>query len=134
MEMEKAAGRRGRQGKVEDDLNAEEMEQRTNHGVLMKKVGGITKDAEKALRDLIDFDDELRMHATHIGEVYEAIAEAALPRNRGDEEEEEDDIKIISAAQLFEKAKADYATGYNSKSMFERYVQSLQLSTLCEHS
>lgn len=126
MEMEKGAERREKQGKTEGDMTAAEIEQTRNHGIFAKKVGEITKDAERALRELIDFDDEQKMHAHHIGVVHEAIADAAPSRNRnrGDEEEYEDDVEIISAAELYKKTKADYATGYASKSMMDRYVYS----------
>lgn len=131
MEIEKAAERRRNQGKTEDDMTAEEIEQRRNHVVFTKKVGEITKDAEKALRELIDFDDEQKMHAHHIGQVHEAIADAAPPRHRGGGEEEEDNVEIISATELFKKTKADYMAGYTSKSMMDRYVYTfMYLSTL----
>lgn len=101
---------------------------------LDKRVVDVTAKAEKALRDLIDYGDELAMQSTMMREVGERIESAPAPRRRGfgqDSDEEEDgntssaDAGILSPLELLKETKAAYEANYRSKSMKLRYATSL---------
>jgi hypothetical protein len=103
-----------------------------------KKVTDSTSKGEKAMRDLIDYTDELIMRDSIMTEVNENIAAAPAPvphlrRQRRvapeDEDEEEENIAeeapaedatILSPVELLRKAKEDYKAAYTSKSMADR--------------
>ncbi len=99
-----------------------------------KQVSDLTARAEKALRDLIDYGDELVMQDSMLKEVSENLAAAprlAPRRQRGsgshDEDEEPQDENapatdenILSAVELLKEAKEEYVRKYTSKSMRER--------------
>jgi len=127
---------------IPDDQKPEnhiEKEQYTD--ALEGKVLDLTTKAEKALRDLIDYSDELAMQDTVMKGVSEEIAAApaAQPAVRrrqreprandeeGEEEEPEDennapaaDENILSAVELLKKAKEEHIARYTSKSMRDR--------------
>jgi hypothetical protein len=103
---------------------------------LKDQVEKLTADAEKALRDLIDYGDELTMRDTIMQDVHQniIITSAAQPARRmrrhrddseqnGSEDETEtpaEDPEILSAVELLAKAKEDYAAKYRAKSMKAR--------------
>jgi hypothetical protein len=89
---------------------------------LEKKVSEITTNAEKALRDLIDYGDELTMQDTILKEVHDSI--------EGDQNEDlAADPEVLSAVELFKQAKEDYAAKYASKSMRQRcYIPHFDVS------
>jgi hypothetical protein len=116
-----------------------EQEQYTD--ALETKVSDMTTKAEKALRDLIDYRDELAMQDAIMRDVGESIAAAPTaqltgrgrqrgPRAddaEGDEEgpEHENDApaadeNILSAVELLKKAKGEHTARYTSKSMRDR--------------
>jgi len=118
-----------------------EMEEEQYTKSMEKKVGSLTEKAEKAMRDLIDYTDELAMHDPILTEISENIADAPAlrpaarrQRRRNDDGEgyEEDDAdeagdegpaadaSILSAVELLKKAKENYVEAYTSKSMRER--------------
>ncbi|CAG8970991.1 hypothetical protein HYALB_00007659 [Hymenoscyphus albidus] len=119
--LETVANKRDKGNGVVDDPKEAELEQQRYHQVLEKKVREITKDAENALRELVDFDDEQKMHSTHLTEVIDTLKAAPPLRNHDEMEDDEDDLGIPSATDLLKKTKADYATRYHSKSKVERY-------------
>lgn len=103
-----------------------------------KKVADLTARGEKAMRDLIDYSDELAMQDSIMTEVSENIAAAPAPRptagmqrRSGSEDGEENeeinaveapaaDVAVLSPVELLKKAKEDYITTYTSKSMRDR--------------
>jgi hypothetical protein len=116
---------------------------------LEKKVGNLTTKAEKALRDLIDYGDELAQQEDILKSVGEYIAAAPAPTPRAagrqrqrrlrdeDDDEDEDyanknmnvgeeeqgpasDPSILSPFELLKNAKDEYASSYSSKSMKTR--------------
>ena len=130
----------------EDDEDGEEA-LKTKEAVVRgmeNKVTSLTAKADKALRDLIDFGDELAMKETMMKEVSENIAAAPAPRpvarrqrrqgsNDGEnaeneevgvEEDEEAEVEgsVVSAVELLKKAQEGYTTQYASKNMRDRYT------------
>jgi E3 SUMO-protein ligase NSE2 len=104
---------------------------------LERQVSDLTRKAEKALRDLIDYGDELVMKDSIMKEVSENLAAAPVARHgagrrrrgseaQGDEEEAYDenapaaDENILSAVELLKEAKEEYTRKYTSKSMMDR--------------
>jgi hypothetical protein len=139
----KAAERRRRQEKGDDEKTEQEVEEETVAAGLGRKVERETERAEKAMRDLIDYSDELAMQEHIWQDVTTTIAaeppsrppperqpREGRPRNddsdedEGDEEEEEIDpeaeVDITSATELLQKARDDYIATYTSKTMLER--------------
>lgn len=135
--LEKAKERRARagdegEGKTEAEEACRGME---------SNVATLTRKAEQALRELIDYGDELAMKDTIMGEVSENVAAAPPPRparrqrrqgshedengeNEEAVEEDEDpevDESIVSAVELLKKAQEEYAAEYAAKSMRARY-------------
>jgi E3 SUMO-protein ligase NSE2 len=136
--------KRRQAGKGDEDKTEEEKERESHTRFMAKKVGDLTTKAEKALRELIDYGDELAMRDTMMQDVSQSIADAPVaqpraPRQRrrrasGEEGEEEndedasqdgddapaDDPRVLSAVELLKKVKQDYDTQYASKTMLER--------------
>jgi hypothetical protein len=97
---------------------------------LEKQVSDLTAKAEKALRELIDYGDELTMHDSIMREVSENLATVARPavrrRQRDSDDEGEDENapasneNILSAVELWKEAKEEHARSYTAKSMRAR--------------
>lgn len=141
-EVAKAASRR-RQGEEGEEKSAEDKERETVLAGMETNIMSLTTKAEKAIRDLIDYSDELAMKDTFMRELSEHIAAASLPRQRTrrqrspgsneDEDEENEEIaveendepepdgSVISALELLKKAQVEYATAFASRSMRSRY-------------
>ena len=129
--VEQNAAKRSNQGIEREEKTEKEEEAELMATQLEKKVEDLTTLAEKALRDLIDYRDELAMHDTIMREVSESVAAdpAAHLSGRGQNDradEGEDDSaasnpSILSAVELLKKSKEDYAATYASKSMLDRY-------------
>jgi hypothetical protein len=112
-------------------------EERYTNG-LERQVSDLTAKAEKALRELIDYGDELTMQDSIMRELseYLASAPAAQPaarrRRRGshDEDAEEEEPQEenapaanennFSAVELLKEAKEEHARKYTAKSMRAR--------------
>jgi hypothetical protein len=138
-QLRNTAERRRRQGIEDDDKPDDEVKAEQYAKELDKKVSGITASAEKAIRELIDYGDELSMQESIMKEVSENIAAApapqsVAPRRRrdlgsdGENEDEEDEVEIpaadpenLSAVELLKKSKEEYAETYKSKSLQSRY-------------
>jgi E3 SUMO-protein ligase NSE2 len=140
---------------AEDDQEKTEEEEEAEQRVkeLEAKVGELTAQSEKALRDLIDYSHELAHQKQMMEDVTEAAAaastmgmtsaagnrksgagklqrEQANPSTSSDEDEEMDEVvdeanttipaSILSLTELLKKAKEDYASEYNSKTMRAR--------------
>jgi hypothetical protein len=125
------AEKRREQGRKEK--TAIEVEDEEYADKLGGKVEDLTAKAEKALREMIDYRDEITMQDIIMKDVSDnLLAAPAQParRARNDDEENEDpeegvneeaaDIPGVSAVELLEKAKGDYATRYAAKSMLSR--------------
>ena len=101
---------------------------------LERKVSDLTSKAEKALRELIDYGDELAMHDSIMREVHENLASASIARpaarrtanDEGEDEVPQDenapaaDENILSAVELLREAKEKQARNYASKSLRDR--------------
>ncbi|KAE9380231.1 hypothetical protein N431DRAFT_539897 [Stipitochalara longipes BDJ] len=125
---------------IPDDEKPEhhiEREKYTNG--MEKQVSELTTRAEKALRDLIDYGDELVMQDSIMKEVSENLAAASVgrpaarrtqrdSRSHDDEEGPQDENapaaneNILSAVELLKEAKDEHVRKYTSKSMRERYA------------
>jgi hypothetical protein len=135
--LEKAKERRARAGDEEEGkTEAEEA-----CGGMESNVATLTRKAEQALRELIDYGDELAMKDTIMGDVSENVAAAPPPRpaqrqrRQGSHEDEngeneeaveeyqdpEVDGSIVSAVELLKQAQEEYAAEYAAKSMRARY-------------
>ena len=120
----------------ERDKTEAEIEDEKYTQTMNKKVTDLTTKGEKAMRDLIDYSDELAMQDSIMAEVSENICAAPAhqpavgrPR-RGDDENggEENlveeapaaDAAVLSPVELLKKAKENYTALYTAKSMTER--------------
>jgi hypothetical protein len=139
----KAANRR-RQGEDNKERTKEDIEREVYINEMERKAQDYTTKGEKALRDLIDDDDELAMKDTIMKEVIENIPAAPVPRSavrrqrrqgssegEGGENEESDveedgdaeaDGPVVGAMELLEEAQAEYATKRATKTMRNRYI------------
>jgi hypothetical protein len=153
-DLAKAASRRS-QAEEGEEKSQEDIERELYVDGMEKKVRALTVKAEKALRDLIDYGDELTMKETMMKEVSENIAAAPPPRpairrqrRQGsnedenaeneevdveEDEEPEVDGSIISAVELLRKAQEEYTAEYASKSMRSRYRVPFTNSTIDAH-
>lgn len=120
------------------DKTEAEIEEERYTQIMNKKVTDLTARGEKAMRDLIDYSDELAMQDSIMTEVSENICAApahrptaGTRRRGGDEDGDEEnlageplasDATILSPVELLKKAKEDYTASYTTKSMTERYV------------
>lgn len=132
--------KRGDDEKTEEDKQVE-----GSTRAMGKKVRGLTAEAEQAVRELIDYGDELSMQETMMRDVSQTIAEAPVverraPRRRNrevdaekggendedasedGEDEPEEDPNVPSAIELLKQAKLDYRIQYAAKTMRERQV------------
>lgn len=101
-----------------------------------KKTETFTKNAEKAMRDLIDYSDERAMHESLLEDILQQLPDVPVGgqqrrRARNDDseeengdddndEEEEEAAEAISAIELLQKARSDYTAKYQSKTMLKR--------------
>jgi urease gamma subunit len=124
--------------KKEREKTEAEMEEEQYTKTMDKKVLDLTAKGEKAMRDLIDYSEELAMQESIMTGVSESIAAAPAPcpapgrRTRsgshGGEGDEEvaageapvADAAILSPVELLKKGKEDYTTAYTSRSMRDR--------------
>lgn len=140
VKLSKAADKRQRQGRGDDEKTEVEITDETFANGYEKKVADVTSNAEKAMRDLIDYGDELAMQEALMKEVSESVAAAPAPaptpvrrprqrRPRNDDSDEDTEeeaeppaepVEVLSATDLLKKAREDYTTTYTSKSMLER--------------
>lgn len=122
----------------EDQKPEHHVEEEEYTNGLEQKVSDLTAKAEKALRELIDYGDELTMQDSIMREINENLvaAPAARPaarwRRRGshdeDAEEEEPhdenppaaDENILSAVELLKEAKEEHIRKYTARSMRAR--------------
>ncbi|TVY35486.1 hypothetical protein LSUB1_G004605 [Lachnellula subtilissima] len=137
--------KRRQAGQGNEDKTDVQNEMESQARFMERKVGDLTAKAEKSLRELIDYGDELAMQDAIMTEVSGNIA--AVPvvqphasrhrraRGHGEDDEENgeedasqdgdgspaEDQEVLSAVELLRKAKQDYLTQYSSKSMLERY-------------
>jgi E3 SUMO-protein ligase NSE2 len=134
--VEKEANKRRKDGGVEKTEAELEAEQRAD--ALEAKVVHLTEKAEKAMREMIDYGDELAMNDTIMKDISENIppVPASQPVRRrqrlGDDDDDENegpeeevweevpDVPGVSTIDLLNQAKEDYAANYTSKSMRAR--------------
>jgi hypothetical protein len=127
-----------RNNHIPDDEKPERhIEEEVYTSGLERQVSDLTTKAEKALRDLIDYGNELAMQDSIMKEVSENLAAApvaqpaARRRRRGSDAEEDEeepqnenapaaDENIPSAVELLKEAKEEHTRKYTSKSMRDR--------------
>jgi len=154
--VRRAEARRHQQGIEDEDKTEEQLEEERYANQFEKKAGDATTQAEKAIRELIDYSDELAMQDTIMQEVNSNIASAPVPppparrrqrrqRNEGsDVDENEDieegaeeapaaDVEILSPLELFKQGKEDYTKKYTSKTMLERYLDPYLIIAQCSN-
>lgn len=125
---------------ADDEKPERHIEQEKYTQGLESKVLDLTDKSEKAMRELVDYSDELAMQDTIMKEVSENIAAAPAPRpaarrrqrsprSDGEDDEEEpqeenvasaSDENNLSAVELLKKAKEEYMVTWSSKSMRDR--------------
>ncbi len=140
-EVQKTNDRRQRDGKADDDKDEDEVNAERVLKHLEKIVPEFTAKAEIAVRDLIDYGDELSMQDAMMKDVSDSILSAPIPelptpgRRRGpvrsDDENEDEEREIeppaeepeqVSAFNMLKQVKGDYTTQYNSKTLTSRYA------------
>ncbi|CZR52207.1 related to DNA repair protein MMS21 [Phialocephala subalpina] len=141
--LDRQAAKRKKDGIVDDEKPQDHVEADNYYRQMANKVKVATKESDKAIRELIDLSDEMRMQDSILREVEENIPDAppARParRQRGEDDEDEEnedpeapaeDPEILSAIELVKKAKENYVTKYQEKSLlkrnFKRLVHSAQ--------
>lgn len=132
--VRRAEEKRREAGQSDEPKTEEDTEREAYARHMEKRVGDLTTRAEKALRDLIDYSDELAMHDSIMKDVSQNTARALEQsrqrshQNRENYNEEEngsrntfaENVEVPSAVELLKTAKHDYATNYSSKTMRER--------------
>jgi hypothetical protein len=138
--LEKDAERRHRGGRTDDDMTEEERSDELFGSSLEKKAKKFESEAEKAMRDLVDYKDEVTMHTALIEKVLNGISSASPPvpsvRTRalgvnsdggaeeGEEKYEDDGVPVdangVSTVELLKAARTEYLADYQSKSMLRR--------------
>lgn len=132
--------------RIKEKIRAQNREATTDEAEIIqyaktfeKHVNDTTAKAEQAMRELIDFSNELAMQDSILKGVADKIAAAPAPhgrqrrrpRPREDEESGEDngeeeiedeasDVPIVSALEIMKKAREDLQASWTSKSMRER--------------
>ncbi|RKF83398.1 putative transcription factor c2h2 [Golovinomyces cichoracearum] len=100
---------------------------------LGKKVECITAKAEKALRDLIDFGDELSIQSNILHKVAEKAAEKEISSHTSRRQSSQNEVNsiqdengterpVLRGIDIFKTEKRDYKTKYESKGLKERYA------------
>ncbi|PBP17744.1 hypothetical protein BUE80_DR011301 [Diplocarpon rosae] len=137
--LRKTAEKRRRGGTHDEDKTESEKNDEICTKKLERAAKVETDNAEAAVRELIDYGDELRMQETLLRGVAGNIASApsrqpAKSRRRraavgssdelGDEDEPEaaaEELENLSAVVLLKKARENYAHAYNSRSKTSKY-------------
>ncbi|KAH9214112.1 zinc-finger of the MIZ type in Nse subunit-domain-containing protein [Leptodontidium sp. 2 PMI_412] len=142
----RAVERRRREGVADEDRSEGEAKDETVLKGFERTNDKFTAQAEEAMRELIDYGDELSMQDTMMKQVIREIAAApvpqrAAPRRRrdagsDDEGQEEEEIEPpaadpdnMSAVELLRQAKEDRAAKYASQSKRSRYADNNDYKT-----
>ncbi|KAL3421848.1 chromosomal organization and DNA repair protein [Phlyctema vagabunda] len=139
--LKQYAEKRRQPGRENEDKTDAEMEEQEYTEDLEKKVEALTTKAEKALRELIDYSDELAAQDDVIRRVNQQIpmydpqasAEARRRRraraNGSDAEDDEDaeessaeDTQVLSAVEILKQLQEEHSTTYSEKTMREKYA------------
>ncbi|EHK98944.1 hypothetical protein M7I_5235 [Glarea lozoyensis 74030] len=97
----------------------------------------MTQETEQALRELIDYDDELAMFTNRLEVVIQALGNAPAPQHTGrrprvnadgegdsddpEDQEPEEAVPVIAPSDIYKRALTEYEREYRSKSMRARY-------------
>lgn len=122
-------------GKSQEEITLEEHVEK-----MTEKVERLSREAEKAMRQLIDYTDELRAQDQLMQGV---IAKASQPpparrRQESDEEQDEDmpdaeaDEDIVGPTEILKMAREDYNRAYGNRSMGNRYARNKDYATYKE--
>lgn len=142
----KHTARRRKAGGNENEKTEQEIEALKGADVLEEKAQEIRRLAEKAIRDVIDLEDELAMNETLLKDAINKIPPPPEPqrvqnpraRERGDDEGEDDevseaqeevvyevpDVAGVSAMELLSQERQAYLENYQAKSLRQRYITS----------
>lgn len=131
--------RRRKAGGNDDEQTEEEIEAVKAAQDLETRVLELQAKAEKAFRELVDFEDEWHMNEVMMKEVITKIPDPPAQRQRqnaranadSDDEGEADEDEIdhsvqvadvpgVSTIDLWKERRQEYLDGYNSKSMLQR--------------
>lgn len=134
--VQRFAEQRRSKGIPDDQKPEHHKEEEEYANGMERQVTDLTIKAEKALRDLIDYGDELMMHDSIMRDVSDNLAAAPIARpaarrrrqrSSGEDEEEPQeenapatDENILSAVEFLKEAKEEYTRKYTSKSMRDR--------------
>lgn len=115
----------------EAQRSQEEIAQEAHVEALTEKVDRLTRAAEKAMRDLIDYTDELRAQDQLITGVVDQASQQVPPRARrarsgeGEDEDmpdaDEDAAAILSPTEILKQARKEYQRAYSNRPMANRY-------------
>lgn len=124
----------------DEDMPARDAQAEEFAAGIAKRVNALTEAGEKALRELIDWGDELSVHENILKEVLDGIGAAPAVqtaprrtramRNAGEDSDEEDmpdeeatvqDGEILSAVELLKEARTEHLNQWTAKSMRIRY-------------
>ncbi|KAH7346476.1 zinc-finger of the MIZ type in Nse subunit-domain-containing protein [Rhexocercosporidium sp. MPI-PUGE-AT-0058] len=142
----KAVERRRREGVADEDRTEGETKDETVLKGFERANDKFTTQAEEAMRELIDYGDELSMQDTIMKEVIRELNDAPVPRRAAprrrrdvgsdDEDQEEEEIEPLaadpdnmSAVELLRQAKEDRAAKYASQSKRSRYADNNDYKT-----
>jgi E3 SUMO-protein ligase NSE2 len=117
----KAIAKRRKEGRTDHGRTDGEVAAERFATQLEEDTKEITQKSEKALRDMIDFDDERSMYSHIVNGVVQGISVIPAPALDDIEDEVEN---IPSAVELLGKSRKDYLTNYQTKSMLQKYVLS----------
>jgi glutaredoxin-related protein len=144
---ERQSERRRRAGGNEDEQTEEELEAIKAAKDLETRVLELQAKAEKAFRDLVDYEDELQMNEVMMQDVITKIPDApARPRQsqnaqaNADSDDEDGpgedavdhsvqvpDVPGVSTIDLWKERRQEYSDKYNSKTMQQRYVTKIPI-------
>ncbi|KAL2069603.1 hypothetical protein VTL71DRAFT_14282 [Oculimacula yallundae] len=141
----KLVERRRREGVADEDRSEGEAKDETVLKGFERANDKFTVQAEEAMRELIDYSDELSVQDAIIKEVVQEIANAPAPRRSAprrrrdagsdDEDQEEEDeppaadSDNMSAVELLRQAKEDRAAKYAAQSKRARYADNNDYKT-----
>lgn len=122
-------------GKTEAELELE-----AHVAMMAKKVDKLTADAEKAMRELIDYSDELRAQDALITAVLDKAStqQPARPRSLDAEgntpmPDAEDEETILSPSELLIQEREKYKAAWERRSMLARYANNNDYTNFRQH-
>lgn len=115
--LDKEAQKKRKEGQDDAQETEEEKTARLATQAFERKAKEFSVESEKAMRDLIDYDDELHMHSAFLDDVSAEVNAAPEPEDGPDGEP---GANTVSAIELFRTYKSNHSAAYEAKSMLER--------------